>query len=49
MSNKEDEDVYEIDNQKFKVITRTIKNAESIETLYKALSNYAIKKIYQQR
>lgn len=45
MGKQEEKEVYEIDNKKYTVITRTIENAESLNNLYKAFSKYAIKKI----
>ncbi len=45
MKDKEEKEIYEIDNQKYTVITRTIENAESLDNLYKAFSTYAIKKL----
>lgn len=45
MKKNEEKEIYEIDNQKYTVITRTIENAESINNLYIALSKYAIKKL----
>lgn len=45
MKDQEEKEVYEIDNQKYTVITRTIENAESLNNLYKAFSKYAIKKL----
>ena len=45
MRNLEEKEVYEIDNKKYKVITRTIENAEGLNNLYKAFSKYAIKKL----
>ena len=45
MKKQEEKEVYEIDNKKFTVITRTIENAESMNNLYKAFSKYAIKKL----
>lgn len=45
MVRKEEKEVYEIDNKKYTVITRTIENAESLNNLYKAFSKYALKKL----
>lgn len=45
MEEREQKEVYEIDNKKYTVITRTIENAESLDNLYKAFSKYAIKKL----
>lgn len=45
MKYNEEKEIYEVDNQKYTVITRTIENAESLNNLYKAFSKYALKKL----
>lgn len=45
MNKKEEKEVYDIDNKKYTVITRTIENAKSLDKLYEAFSKYALKKL----
>jgi len=45
MGKQEQKEIYEIDNQKFTVVTRTIENAQSMNNLYEAFSKYAIRKL----
>lgn len=45
MDKKEEKEIYEIDNQKYTVTTRTIENAKSLDNLYKAFSKYALNKL----
>lgn len=45
MKDKEEKEVYEIDNHKYIVTTRVIENAQSINNLYDAFSKYALRKL----
>ncbi len=45
MEKKEEKEIYEIDNHKYTVTTRTIENAKSLNNLYEAFSKYALKKL----
>lgn len=45
MNNKEEKKIYEMDNQKYTVIVRTIENSKSIDNLYEAFSKYAFNKL----
>lgn len=45
MNIKEEKEVYDIDNKKYTVITRTIDDAQSLDKLYEAFSKYALKKL----
>ncbi len=45
MGKHEEKEIYEVDNQKYTVVTRTIDNAESMNNLYEAFSKYAIRKL----
>ncbi len=45
MNNKEEKNIYEIDNQKYTVIVRTIQNSKSLDSLYEAFSKYAFNKL----
>lgn len=39
------EEIYEIDNRKYKVITRSIENSQSAEKMYDVLCKFAISKL----
>lgn len=39
------EEIYEIDNRKYKVITRSIENSQSTEKIYDVLCKFAISKL----
>ena len=45
MGNQEEKEIYEIDGKKYTVITRVIENAQSMNNLYEAFSQYAIRKL----
>ncbi len=45
MESKRNEEVYEINNKKYKVITSCIENSESIEKMYDVLCQFAISKL----
>lgn len=45
MSNKEEKKIYEMNNQKYTVIIRTIENSKSLDSLYEAFSKYAFNKL----
>lgn len=45
MKSVEEREIYEIDNHKYIVTTKVIENAESINSLYKAFSKYALRKL----
>ncbi len=45
MKEQEEKEVYEIDNHKYTVITRTIEGAESLNNLYEAFSKYTLRKL----
>lgn len=45
MGKQEEKEIYEVNNQKYTVVTRTIENAQSMNNLYEAFSKYAIRKL----
>lgn len=45
MKDKEEKEIYEIDNHKYQVTTKVIENAQSLNNLYKAFSKYALRKL----
>ena len=45
MEKQEQKEIYEIDNQKYTVVTRTIENAQSMNNLYEAFSRYTLRKL----
>lgn len=45
---KEQIETYEIENKKYKVITRYIENSENIEKIYDVLSDIIISKLNQE-
>ena len=45
MKDKEEKEVYEIDNRKYIVTTRVVENAQGLNNLYEAFSKYAIRKL----
>lgn len=42
---EENKTIYEINNKKYTVITRTIANAQNLDKLYDAICKYAISQI----
>jgi len=42
------EEIYEIDNQKYKVITRSIENSLGAERIYDILGKFAIAKLEKE-
>ena len=42
---KEEKEIYEIDNHKYTVTATIIENAKSLSNLYEAFSKYALKKL----
>lgn len=49
MEKQEEREIYEIDNKKYTVITKTIEEAEGLNNLYKAFSKYAIRKLNMKK
>lgn len=45
VENKEEKEIYEIDNRKYIVTTKVIENAQSLNNLYIAVSKYALRKL----
>lgn len=45
MQNKEEKEIYEIDNHKYIVTARIIENAKSLSDVYEAFSKYALKRL----
>lgn len=45
MKEKEEKEIYEIDNHKYIVTTKVIENAQSLNSLYDAFSKYALRKL----
>lgn len=45
MKDKEEKEVYEIDNRKYIVTTRVVENAQGLNNLYEAFSKYALRKL----
>ena len=42
---KENVEIYEIDNKKYTVITRTMENCENIEGLYNIICKFVVSKL----
>ena len=45
MKNKEEKEVYKIDNHQYTVISKTIEDAQSLDKLYEAFSKYALRRL----
>ena len=45
MKDKEEKEIYEIDNRKYIVTTKVIENAQGLNNLYEAFSKYALKRL----
>lgn len=45
MIDKEQKEIYEVDNQKYIVTTKVIEKAKSLDCLYKAFCGYALRKL----
>lgn len=45
MKDKEEKEVYEINNHKYIVTTKVVENAQGLNNLYEALSKYTLKRL----